>query len=92
MTTILYLLRFFRVVSPLPGLVVWTFGAIVGGAGAIVVIAPARAAGAMAPLLVLLLILPLGGRPAAQGRVIEQVLVKVNRDRVSIKRPDGESG
>jgi peptidyl-prolyl cis-trans isomerase SurA len=33
-----------------------------------------------APLLVLLLSLPLGGRPAAQGRVIEQVLVKVNGD------------
>jgi hypothetical protein len=51
--TILYLLRFFRVASPLPGLVVWTFGAIVGGASAIVVFTPGRTAGALAPLLVL---------------------------------------
>ncbi|HEY7189503.1 MAG TPA: hypothetical protein VH436_23260 [Vicinamibacterales bacterium] len=53
MKTILYLLRFFRVASPLPGLVVWTFGAIVAGAGAIVVLMPSRTAGALAPLLVL---------------------------------------
>jgi hypothetical protein len=51
--TILYLLRFFRVAPPLPGLVVWTFGAIVAGASAIVVFAPGRIAGALAPLLVL---------------------------------------
>ena len=51
--TILYLLRFFRVASPLPGLVVWTFGAIVAGASAIVVLTPSRTAGALAPLLVL---------------------------------------
>jgi hypothetical protein len=51
--TILYLLRFFRVTSPLPGLVVWTFGAIVAGASAIVVFTPGRSAGALAPLLVL---------------------------------------
>jgi hypothetical protein len=51
--TVLYLLRFFRVASPLPGLVVWTFGAIVAGASAIVVFTPSRTAGALAPLLVL---------------------------------------
>jgi len=53
MRTIVYLFRFFRVVSPLPALVVWTFGAIVAGACAIVVVAPGRTAGALAPLLVL---------------------------------------
>jgi hypothetical protein len=49
----LYLLRFFHVASPLPALVVWTFGALVAGACAIVVLAPGRTAGALAPLLVL---------------------------------------
>jgi hypothetical protein len=53
MKNVLYLLRFFRVAPPLPGLVVWTFGAIVVGACAVVLIAPGRTAGALAPLLVL---------------------------------------
>lgn len=53
MRTIVYLFRFFRVVSPLPALVVWTFGVIVAGACAIVVVAPGRTAGALAPLVVL---------------------------------------
>ena len=53
MTNVLYLLRFFRVASPLPGLVVWTFSAIVAGACAVVLIAPGRTAGALAPVLVL---------------------------------------
>ena len=53
MKNVLYLLRFFRVASPLPGLVVWTFSAIVAGACAVVLIAPGRTAGALAPVLVL---------------------------------------
>src|SRR5262245_49661807 len=53
MRSVLYLLRFFRVAPPLPGLVVWTFGAVVAGACALVLIAPGRTAGALAPLLVL---------------------------------------
>jgi hypothetical protein len=50
---ILYLIRFFQVVSPLSGLVVWTFGALVAAAGFVVVVDPERTAGALAPLLVL---------------------------------------
>jgi hypothetical protein len=53
MRTIVYLFRFFRVASPLPALVVWTFGVIVAGSCAVVVVAPGRTAGALAPLLVL---------------------------------------
>jgi hypothetical protein len=48
-----YLLRFFRVVTPLPGLVLWTFGVIVVGASTMVAVVPARTAGALAPLLLM---------------------------------------
>jgi hypothetical protein len=53
MTSLLYLLRFFHVVSPLHGLVVWTFGVLVIGSAAVVSMAPDRTAGAVAPLLLL---------------------------------------
>ncbi|HKE84105.1 MAG TPA: hypothetical protein VKB50_10135 [Vicinamibacterales bacterium] len=49
----LYLLRFFLVVSPLSGLVVWTFGLLVVAASILIVFAPERTAGALAPLLLL---------------------------------------
>ena len=49
----LYLLRFFLVVSPLSGLVVWTFGLLVVAASVLIVVAPERTAGALAPLLLL---------------------------------------
>jgi len=48
-----YLLRFFRVVMPLPGLILWTFGVIVVGASAMVALTPARTSGALAPLLLM---------------------------------------
>jgi hypothetical protein len=50
---ILFLVRFFHVVSPLSGLVVWTFGALVSAAACLVIVAPERTAGALAPLLLL---------------------------------------
>ena len=53
MRSLTYLFRFFHVVSPLPGLVVWTFGTLVIGASALVSVAPRRTGGALAPLLVL---------------------------------------
>lgn len=53
MNGFLYLLRFFRVVSPLSGLVVWTFGVLVLAAATVIVTAPERTAGALAPLLLL---------------------------------------
>lgn len=53
MTRVLYLLRFFHVVSPLHGLVIWTFGVLVIGSAALVYVAPDRTAGALAPLLLL---------------------------------------
>lgn len=53
MNGLFYLLRFFRVVSPLSSLVVWTFGVLVLGASAMIVAAPERTAGALAPLLLL---------------------------------------
>ena len=48
-----YLFRFFRVVTPLPGLVLWTFGVLVAGASALIVVDPARTSGALAPLLLM---------------------------------------
>lgn len=53
MRSVLYLVRFFRVVSPLSGLVVWTFGVLVAAAACIVIVTPERTAGALAPLLLL---------------------------------------
>ena len=84
MTTILYLLRFFRVASPLPGLVVWTFGAIVAGACAIVVIAPARTAGAMAPLLVLQMFAASSGFAVPARRGHYDLLLTRTGGRISI--------
>ena len=48
-----YLFRFFRVVTPLPGLVLWTFGMLVAGASAMIAIDSTRTAGALAPLLLM---------------------------------------
>lgn len=53
MGVLLYLLRFFRVVSPLSGFVVWTFGVLVVGACTVVVMVPERAGGALAPILLM---------------------------------------
>lgn len=50
---ILYLWRFFRVASPLSSVVVWTFGVLVVGACAVVVTAPARTGGTLAPILLM---------------------------------------
>ena len=48
-----YLLRFFRVVMPLPGMILWTFAGLVAGASAMIAITPERTAGALAPLLLM---------------------------------------
>ena len=48
-----YLLRFFRVVMPLPGMILWTFAGLVAGATAMIATTPGRTAGALAPLLLM---------------------------------------
>jgi len=84
MKNVLYLLRFFRVASPLPGLVVWTFGAIVAGASAVVLIAPGRTAGALAPVLVLQMFAASSGFAVPARRGHYDLLLTRTGGRISI--------
>jgi hypothetical protein len=84
MRTILYLLRFFRVASPLPALVVWTFGVIVAGACTIIIFVPARTAGALAPLLVLQMFASSSGFAVPGRRGHYDLLLTRTGGRVSI--------
>jgi hypothetical protein len=81
---VLYLVRFFQVVSPLSGLVVWTFGVLVIADACIVVLAPGRTAGALAPLLLLQMFAASSGfaLPARRGHY-DVLLTRTGR-RISI--------
>lgn len=69
MVTAIYPLRFFRVVAPLPPLVGWTFLVIVSIGALVIAHDPARAAGAMVPILLLQLFAASSGFevPARRG-------------------------
>ena len=84
MSGVLYLVRFFQVVSPLSGLVVWTFGVLVIADACIVVLAPGRTAGALAPLLLLQMFAASSGfaLPARRGHY-DVLLTRTGR-RISI--------
>ena len=84
MKNVLYLLRFFRVASPLPGLVVWTFGAIVAAASAVVLIAPDRTAGALAPVIVLQMFAASSGFAVPARRGHYDLLLTRTGGRISI--------
>lgn len=81
---LLYLLRFFHVVSPLHGLVVLTFGLLVVGASAVVIVVPDRTAGALVPLLVLQMFAASSGFVVPARRGHYDLLLTGSGDRVWI--------
>jgi hypothetical protein len=68
-TSWVYALRFFRVVTTLPTLILWTFVVVVGVGGAAIVRDSTRSAGAMVPVLLLQLFAASSGFevPARRG-------------------------
>lgn len=83
-TGVLYPLRFFHVVSPLHGLVVWTFGVLVIAAAVLVSIAPERTAGALAPLLLLQMFASSSGFSVPARRGHYDLLLTCAGDRIWI--------
>jgi hypothetical protein len=79
-----YLLRFFRVVMPLPGMILWTFAGLVAGASAMIVIAPSRTAGALAPLLLMQMFAASSGFAVPARRGHYDLLLTRTGNRVSI--------
>ena len=69
MQDVAYILRFFRVVSPIPPLMTGTFGVVSAVAATAVMFDPARASGAIAPVLLLQLFAASSGfgAPARRG-------------------------
>jgi hypothetical protein len=69
MASWVYALRFFRVVTTLPTLILWTFAVVVMVGGAAIVRDPARSVGAMVPVLLLQLFAASSGFevPARRG-------------------------
>ena len=79
-----YLLRFFRIVSPLPDMVLWTFAVLVAGASAMIALAPARAAGALAPLLLMQMFAASSGFAVPARRGHYDLLLTRTGNRMSI--------
>jgi hypothetical protein len=84
MASLLFLVRFFRVVPPVPALLTVTFGVVVAAATAATLVDPARVAHALRPLLLLQLFAAASGFAAAARRGHYDLLLARGERRVSI--------
>jgi hypothetical protein len=79
-----YLLRFFRVVMPLPAIVLWTFGVLVAAASATIAVSPARTSGALAPVLLMQMFAASSGFAVPARRGHYDLLLTRTGNRLSI--------